>query len=207
MVNYDLYRERFILYEVHSMAMARLRDTIGVLNGLGRVAAAYSAEVSRELGELVSNVPTILLNQFNQEERGGLRGQHGLPDDFPGWENFTTGEFGLGAEYNSPVVPPSAPPHSDHPNSTRGNAATDNLTQEHAPDVLNGGQRSLHTVASQHLFLGQMKGIHALRARRPFVSKRAAGIRRYMTSGDTVVGPTTTKTEESHVEQQQKVRI
>ena len=188
------------------MAMARLRDTMGVLNGLGRVAMAYSAEVSRELGELVSSVPTIL---FSQEERGGLEGQHGLPDDFPGWEKFTTGEFGLGAEYSSP-----APPNAYYRNSTH-DAAADSPTHEHvhhtpAPtDMLhvNGGQRSLHTIASRHLFLGQIEGVHKLKARQAVLRKRAAGIRCYTTSGDTVVGPATNndKTEGSHVEQQQKV--
>lgn len=187
------------------MAMARLRDTVGVVNGLGRVAVAYSAEVSRELGEIVSSVSNFLISQFSQEERGGVGG-HGLPDDFPGWENFTTGEFGLGAEYNSPIP---TPPNAYHPNSTHD--ATHEHVHHHTPapttDVLNGGQRSFHTVASQGLFLGQMKAFHKLKDRQLDLSKRAVGVRHYLTSGDTMVGPTATndKTEGSHVEQQQKV--
>ena len=191
------------------MAMARLRDTVGVVNGLGRVAVAYSAEVSRELGEIASSVSNILISQFSQEERGG---GHGLPDDLPGWENFTTGEFGLGAEYNNSPIP--TPPNAYHHNSTHD--ASDSQTHEHihhhtpqAPmtDMLNGGQRSFHTVASQGLFLSQMRAFHKLKARQSELSKRAVGVQHYMTSGDTMVGPTATndKTEGSHVEQQQKV--
>ena len=183
----------------------RLRDAVGVVNGLRRVAVAYSIEVSRELGEIVNRVPAILLNN---EERAG----HGLPDDFPGWENFTSGEFGLGAEYNSPV----SPPNTYHPHSTYN---ADNQTHESRPaptsatNMLNGSQRSFHTVAHHGLVLGQMK---AFKVRHSILSRRGAGIR-CVTSGDTVVGPTTgqqtrrrrpsVKTEESHIEQQQKVVI
>ena len=194
--------------------MARIREAVGVLNGLGRVAVAYSAEVSRELGEIVNRVPNFPISGFSHEERGGTGGQ-GLPDDFLGWENFTTGEFGFGAEYNSPMP---TPPNAYHPKSRSIHdiTCTDSQThedvhQQHTPplaptsDVLNGhgGQssRSFHTVAGQGLFINEMKAFHKLK-------KRTTGVQRYMTSGDTVVGPTAAnddKTQGSHVEQQQKV--
>ena len=108
----------------------------------------------------------------------------------------------------------TTPLNDYHPNSTHD--ATDNQTHEdvhphHTPtptnDMLNGGQRSFHSVARQGLFLGQMKAFHKLKPGRLDLGKRAVGARHYTTSGDTVVGPPATddKTEGSHVEQQQKV--
>jgi hypothetical protein len=194
------------------MAMARVRDTIGVLNGLRRVAVAYSAVVTREMEEIVSNVSIFLKNRSGMEEGG-----HGLPDDFPGWENFTGGEFGLGAEYDSPTA---TPPNAHHPKAAHD--ATNSQTHEHSDmhhkytspsDVLNhvnGGQRSYHSVACRGLLLGQTKAFHQLKAaRRSGRSDLGKSIRHYTTSGDTVVGSSPTDedktTQSSHVEQQKKV--
>ena len=191
--------------------MARVRDAVGVLNGLGRVAVAYSAEVTREMGEVVSNVSNFLIGRS-----GGEEGGRGLPDDFPGWENFTAGEFSMGAEYNSPIA---TPPNAYHPKATHD--ATDSQTQEHSSmhqhhhtpptDVLNhanGGERSFHSVASRGLSLAQVRAFHQRKARWLDLDKRAVSGRHYTTSGDTVVGPSATndKTQDSHIEQQKKVR-
>lgn len=171
--------------------MARLRDTLSILNGLSRVAVAYSVEVSRELCELTSVVPTALQSQFNLREETN---EHGLPDDFPGWENFKTGEFGIGTEYGYPVSPPTPHPPPDSRQSPPGTPS----------DMYR--QRSLHTLSdSRHLLCWRSPGqARALRQRSVI---REVPIR-CMSSGDTVVGSTTAgheSSDKSHIEQQQKV--
>ena len=190
------------------MAMARVRDAVGVLNGLGKVAVAFSAAVTTELEEVVGNVSNFLISRSGGKEGAG----RGLPDDFPGWEfNFTAGEFGVGAEYNSPIA---TPPNAYHPKAVHD--ATDGQTHEHSIhphhhmppiDVLsraNGGERSFHSVASRGLSLSQVKAFHQLKASK---ARLSTSVRHYTTSGDTVVGPSATddKTQGSHVEQQKKV--
>lgn len=172
--------------------MGRLRDTLSVLNGLRRVAVAYSVELSREVCELTSIIPTALQSQLNLREE---RIDHGLPDDFPGWENFTTGEFGIGTEYNCP-----SPPLSPHPPPDIGQPPPRTPS-----DMFNGShQRSFHTLSSCHLLrwrsLGQARAVR----KRAVVSEIPV---RCMGSGDTVVGSTTAghEREKSHIEQQQKV--
>ncbi len=200
------------------MAMARVRDTIGVLNGLRQVAVAYSAVVTREMEEIVSNVSIFLKNRSGMDEGSGIGGR-GLSDDFPGWENFTAGEFGLGAEYDSPTA---TPPNAHHPRATHD--ATDSQTHErndirhnYTPpsDVLNhinGGQRSYHSIACRGLLLGRTKAFHQLKAtRRSGRLDLGKSVRHYTTSGDTVVGSSATDddktqgSQSSHVEQQKKV--
>lgn len=174
--------------------MARLKDTLGVVNGLGRVAVAYSAEVSRELGQLVNALSTTLQNQFDREERRG----HGLPDDFPGWENFASGEFGLGVESDDSVYSPSPLEPSD--------------PLQQPPSTTNsmfGGHRSFHTLSHSHLLPGRSPGQWKSATRCYELSKTIAS--RYMTSRDTVLGSTSTSQETSrsvdktHKEQQEKV--
>lgn len=175
--------------------MARLKETLGVLKGLREVSVAYSVEVSRELSQLAAVIPSVVQNQFDLREE---RNQHGLPDDFPGWENFKSGEFGLGAEYESQPSPPLHDPPSDPRQSPPGTPS----------DTLNGGhQRSFHTLSSRQLLpFGQVKTV----LRHSNVSKTP---RRFTSSGDTVVGSTPTgdeadaegQTEKSHIEQQKMV--
>ena len=193
------------------MAMARVRDAVGVLNGLGKVAAAYSAAVTTEMEEIVGNVSNFLISRSGGKEGAG----RGLPppDDFPEWEfNFTAGEFGVGAEYNSPIA---TPPNAYHPKATHD--ATDGQTHEHSihphhptppTDLLsraNGGERSFHSVANRGLSLSQVKAFHQLKSSKAWLS---TSVCHYTTSGDTVVGPSATddKMQGSHVEQQKKVR-
>lgn len=171
--------------------MARLRDTLSVLNGLSRVAVAFSVEVSRELCELTSIIPTALQSQFNLREE---RYEHGLPDDFPGWENFKTGEFGMGTEYSNPV--PSPPPHPP---------ADIRQPPPGTPSDMNH-QRSLHTLSSSHLLCWRSHGKARAIRKHAVVSEVPV---RCMSSGDTVVGSTTagSESEKSHIEQQKKVSL
>ena len=174
--------------------MARIKDTVCVLRGLGRVAVAYSSEVCRELSEIVNIVPTAFQNQFDNENGRG----HGMPDDFPGWENFSTGEFGIGAEYSSSLEPPSLhpPPDPRQPPTT---------THMNTTNTSYGGGRSFHT-------LSHLRSLQHLQTpkRRCIVEVDAPS--RKMTSGETVMGPGPTASQEAgqesdktHLEQQQKV--
>lgn len=171
--------------------MARLRDTVSVLNGLSRVAVAYSAEISRELCELTSIIPTALQSQFNLREE---RYDQGLPDDFPGWENLKTGDFGIGTEYSNPVPPPTPRPPEDIRQPPPGASSDMNH------------QRSLHTLSTSHLFCWRSRGQARAIRKLTVVSKVPI---RFMTSGDTVVGSTTagSESEKSHLEQQKKVSL
>ena len=158
--------------------MAKLKDTLAVLNGLGKVAAAYSAEVSKVVGDLMSNVSTTLQTQCGLEERRG----HGLPDDFPGWENFRTGEFGLGSEYASPD--PTTPTSYHPPPDPRQVSPT---------ATFNRGQRSMHTRAG-----------YESRAVGHLIGSR---LTRQISGGETVVDPTASHQTggNTHEEQQRKV--
>ena len=174
--------------------MARLKDALCVLNGLGKVAVAYSAEVSSQIGDVASRVSTTLQDQCGIEERR----EHGLPDDFPGWENFKTGEFGLGAEYNgtdptSSYQPPPDPrqPWPESPTTPFGE-----------------GQRSLHTAATQYRRLLHYP-VRVGHRQVKWMGRGGWGVR-HMSSGDTVVDSpaghrTGEQTSNTHMEQQRKV--
>ena len=161
--------------------MAMFKDALGVLNGLRRVAIAYSVEVTKEIGDLVSILAASLQNQCDREEN---HNHHGLPDDFPGWENFATGEFGLGVEYNSSESPLSHPPSPPPPPKTSPMPS----------NKVDGGQRSFHT-QTNYRFLhspGRMKGFTG------HFSLNKSTVR-FITSGDTVVEPTSNPVSYTHL--------